>query len=274
MLSIQLHISSTVLELSSFLTDVHSPWFEDASNYWDFDSAAGHVVQDLKGKQRSRIFGNYTLFPGPKDNALELLEAKKRSYIQLGDFRQTCLPKPSKCRPGFTISFWVNLKKVLNDGVLLQLSMSRKSPGITINTHYKEGRIFLIFYGNTAKKMYIIKAELLSHIWHHVALVWNATADPKMSLFVNCTSRDDFKAKTRKITNKKREGSLGTVLILGANHAGKKAIPIAVDDFAIWFKVLKPERFCEIINQERGRLKFHLKTLETFSRTKYISRLL
>ena len=107
----------------------------------------------------------------------------------------------------------------------------------------------MVFYGNTRKRMYTIKAELSSHIWHHVALVWNSTAEPKMSLFVNCTSRDDFKANVGKVTAKKRADKM---LILGANHAGRKAIPIAVDDFAIWFKVLKQERFCEIINQERG----------------------
>ena len=252
--SIQLHTTALASTLAVFYIGVHAPWFHDADNYWDFDAVSNNLVEDVKGGRLSKIIGNYNLFPGPKDNALELLESTKRlkSHVMLGDFSRTCLPDPTRCLSGFTISFWVSLKKVLNDGVLLQLGLSRKSRGITINTHYKEGRISLIFYGNTPKRIYSIKAELSSHIWHHIALVWNATAESKMSLFVNCTSRDNFKAKMKKRRDKKREGRK---LILGANHSGKKAIPIAVDDFAIWFKTLKQERLYEIVNQERGMIK-------------------
>lgn len=205
----------------------------------------------MKGGHRSRITGNYKIFPGPKDNALEFLETKKhsKSYVILGDFSDTCLPDPGQCHLGFTISFWVNLRKVLHDGVLLQLAMTRRSRGITVNTLYKKGKVFLIFYGNTHATTYSIKAELSSHIWHHIALVWNATAESKLSLFINCTTGDEFKPKINGLNNKKRGHKY---LILGANHSGKKAIPIAVDDFAIWFNVLKSERFCEMINQRRG----------------------
>lgn len=205
----------------------------------------------MKGNKQSKITEGYNIFRGPKDNALELLGSSKHktSYVVLGDFSDTCLPDPSRCDSGFTITFWVNLKKVFHDGVLLQLSMSRKSRGITVNTLYKEGKIFLVFYGNTPLRIHSIKAELSSHIWHHVALVWNTTAKQRMSLFVNCSVGDDFVAKNRAWKSTKREDKK---LILGANHAGKKAIPIAFDDFAIWFKSLKQERFCQIINEERG----------------------
>lgn len=228
---------------------VHLPWYHDAVSYWDFDEGIG----DLKGPRVSKISGNYSLVPGPKGNAIEFVEMDDpKSYLTLGDFSDTCLPDPARCESGFTISFWVNLRKVLHDGVLLQLALSRNGRGITINTEYKHKKIFLQFNGNTPKRSYRIDAELLSHIWHHVALVWNATAEPKMSLFVNCTGRDDFKPTTRMREDKKREDKL---MVLGANHAGKKSIPIAVDDFAVWFKTLKQERFCEMINQRRGMVK-------------------
>jgi hypothetical protein len=245
--------TAPVSKLALCSIGAHIPWFHDADNYWDFDAAANDIVEDLKGDRHSRIIGNYNIFPGPKGKALELLEVNNllKSYVILGDFSDTCLPDPERCQSGFTISFWVNLKKVLHDGVLLQLGSSRKRRGVTINTHHKEGKIFLIFYGNTRERIYTIKAELLSHIWHHVVLIWDAKAQPKMSLFVNCTSGDNFKAT---IKERKDERGKGKKLILGANHAGKKAIPIAVDDFAIWFKSLKQERLCEIINQERGML--------------------
>ncbi|XP_028409018.1 uncharacterized protein LOC114531606 [Dendronephthya gigantea] len=230
--------------------DVHLPWFHDAVNYWDFDTAVNHTILDLKGGGRSMIEGNYNVIPGPKGNALEFLQTSKssKSHVKLGDFSQTCLPNPARCKNGFTVSFWVNLKKVLNDGVLLQLGLSRKSRGITVNTLYRDGRIFLIFHGNTPRNAFSIKAELSPHIWHHIALVWNVTAKPKMSLFVNCSRGSDFMFGTKKSDKKKGEDKL---LILGANHGGKKATPIAVDDFAIWYKTLGRERICQMINQER-----------------------
>ena len=234
-----------------FHTGVHLPWFHDAVNYWDFDTTVNHTILDLKGGRRSRIKGNFRVFPGPKGNALEFLQTSKSSmsYVTLGDFSRTCLPNPGRCKNGFTITFWVNLKKVLNDGVLLQLGLRRKSRGITVNTLYREGRISLMFYSNTPKKVNSIKAELSPHIWHHIALVWNVTAKPKMSVFVNCTRGSNSKFKTKKFHKKKGEHKL---LILGANHGGKKATPIAVDDLAIWYKSLRRERLCQMINQERG----------------------
>ena len=249
-----------------FSLDVKQPWFHDADNYWDFDFVVNKTVEDIKGGRRSKIIGDYDLIPGPKDKALELIHgvSHSKSLINLGDFSDTCLPDPGRCHSGFTISFWVNLKKVLNDGVLLQLGMSRKSRGITINTSYKEGKIYLIFYGNTPERIYKIEAELWSHIWHHIVLVWNATAEPKFSLFVNCTSGTKFKTTINNRIDKKKEDN---DLIVGANHGGKKPIPIAVDDFAIWFKTLKRERFCQMINEVRGMWKMLIKS---FTRVNFL----
>ena len=237
-----------------YILGVHLPWYHDAVSYWDFDEGIG----DLKGRRVSEISGDYNFVPGPKDNAIEFVETSNpSSYLTLGDFSDTCLLDNfnGTSKSGFTISFWVNLKKVLHDGVLLQLALSRNGRGITINTEYKNGKISLQFTGNTPKRRYRIDAHVLSHIWHHVALVWNATAEQKMSLFVNCTGGDVFKSTATNSEDKKREDKF---MILGANHSGKKSIPIAVDDFAIWCKPLKQERFCEMINQRRGMVKCDL----------------
>ena len=207
----------------------------------------------MKGSRVSEITGDYTFVPGPKGSAIEFVEkenSSSASYLTLGNFSDTCLPDPGRCKSGFTISFWLNLRKVLHDGVLFQLGLSRRGRGITITTRHKGGGISLQFYGNTPKRMYVIEADLSSHIWHHVALTWNVTANSKMALFVNCTGGGfTFKKKIR--DDKKKEDRW---MVLGANHGGKKSIPIAVDDFAIWFETLRQERFCEMINQRRGEL--------------------
>lgn len=207
---------------------------------------------DLKGKPSSAIIGKYAIVPGQKDNALELQGSKfNKSYVTLADFNNTCLPKPSTCVYGFTISFWLKLGEVLNDGVLLQLSISRKHPGITMNVIVSRFPFVLEFHINTQTYMYKTTERLRFDDWHHIVLMWNPTKMRKMTLFLNCSTMNNLKTIVKKRTRNNKTGE-DTKLVLGANHSGKRTLPIIIDNLAIWFKNLPDHRICDILKQDRG----------------------
>lgn len=206
-----------------------------------------NTVLDFKSKRTSSIIGSHHVVRGPKESALEL--SKHFSYVKLGDFSDTCLPNPEDCQQGFTICFWINLRKVLHDGVILQLGLSRKSQGITVSTILKDNKALLAFYVNTPTIIHHLKMELSSDIWYHLGIVWNVTAKQKLSVFVNCSMMSN---RGEKVNGIERRKGAGGMLMLGANHAGMKATPIAVDDLAIWFKSIDQERMCQVMNEEKG----------------------
>ena len=238
-----------------FIFSAHLPWFYDADNYWDFNDVLNYSIFDIQHARSSRIEGRHRFVLGPKhDPALEFLPGNLSSYVILGDFTNTCLPNPQQCHRGFTICFWVKLRNVLHNGVLFQLSLNRRSRGITVNTVFKNQRVLLDIFVNNATAVHRINTRFTTNVWHHVEMVWRATAKQKLAVFVNCS-----RVGTLKVMDADSSKGMEKMFVLGANHAGKKATPIAVDDFAIWFRSLDRQRLCQIIYEKRGELEVNMK---------------
>lgn len=83
---------------------------------------------------------------------------------------EDCTNTPSKCRDGFTISFW--LYYIRGEFVLCagKYTVADKGPGIKFTVDEKQKLVVIEI--STQKYTWKITSKLIARIWVHVAFKW------------------------------------------------------------------------------------------------------
>lgn len=239
-------IFSSLKLLFSLFSLKATEWYKSAVNYWAFEDVSNRTVTDYTGSNDGRISGNFHTVSGIVGSALSL--SGNNSWVDFGVLPSSCLNKPTSCRTGFTIAFWLKIPDFQSNKIILQLGEHRYSRGFTVWTR-KSAKKKIGFSVNTRLRKYNWLLEWNSGDWNHVVLKWdNKTASLKV--YVNCTMVQ--------VVNKSEEAepvedSKVSRLILGASHAMKKNIKLMVDEFAIWDRPLSDNTLCLLYSIHSGR---------------------
>ena len=244
-------LSSAFSLLFSFFSLKAAEWYENSMNYWPFEELSNRNVKDYIGSNDGRIGGAFRTVSGIVGSALAL--SGNGSWVDFSFLQSTCLNSPSTCPTGFTIAFWLKIPDFQGNRVVLQLGQHRYSRGFTVWTR-ASGERNLAFSVNTRRRKYSWIQDWTRDDWNHIALKWDNTRR-SLIIYFNCT--------VVKVVDSSEDAEYGenekaSRLILGASHAIKKNMKLAVDEFAIWNRIIGDDTLCKVFNTRSGLLLFVL----------------
>ena len=238
-------ISSLKFFFLSFFSFKATEWYKNTVNYWPFEDVSNRISIDYTGRNNGNISGSYHSISGIVGSALALYG--NESYVDFGVLSSSCLNKPSTCKTGFTIAFWLKIPDFRGNRIVLQLGEHRYSRGFTVWTR-KKLAVNVGFSVNTRLRRYVW-LQVWNENWNHIALIWNnRTSSLRISL--NCSTGQVV--NTSESVEPESNDNRASRLILGASHAMKKNIQIMVDEFAIWDQPISESTLCEIIKIHSG----------------------
>ncbi|XP_074628437.1 uncharacterized protein LOC141886246 isoform X3 [Acropora palmata] len=215
-------------------------WYKNTVNYWPFEDVSNRISIDYTGPNNGSISGSYRSISGIVGSALALYG--NESYVDFGLLSSSCLNKPSTCKTGFTIAFWLKIPDFRGNRIVLQLGEHRYSRGFTVLTR-KKLTVNVGFSVNTRLRRYVW-LQVWNENWNHIALIWNNRTS-SLRISINCSTAQVV--NTSEPAEPESKDNKASRLILGASHAMTKNIQIMVDEFAIWDQPISENTLCEII---------------------------
>ena len=94
----------------------------------------------MQGTIPESVKGAATLMPGPNGNGLHISDTT--AYIDYGYHSDNCFANPIKCTNGITISMWLRLPSIPDDGAIIDTGSLRFTYGYYIGIR-KVGKLFI-----------------------------------------------------------------------------------------------------------------------------------
>ena len=205
-----------------------------------------HYIQDEKSDLRG-ILHRITHVPGQVEKALEL---HGNGFINLGNFSNTCLGKPSLCKYGMTVSLWLKYKLSQKRQYFLGTGGSDiRQPGFVVyQDAHSNGSDFIAVSVRTSDAVWTTHITLAWDTWTHVLFSWSPRDG--LSVYTNGTlagSSKTFSKRTSSMQNSNTSFMLGR-----ANNDDNKLSKATYDELAIWYLVLTEKEVKGIYSRTSG----------------------
>lgn len=203
-------------------------------------------IQDEKSDLRG-ILHRTTHVAGQVDKALEL---HGNGFINLGNFSNTCLGKPSLCRYGMTVSLWLKYRLSKQRQYFLGTSGSDiQQPGFVVyQDAHSNGSNFIAVSVRTSDAVWTTHVTLPWDTWVHVLFSWNR--NDGLSVYTNGTLAGSSKTFSR--TASSIQNSNASLMLGKANSDYNKLSKATYDELAVWYLVLTEKEVKGIYSRTSG----------------------
>ena len=214
--------------------------FQSAAHYWPLDKTSG--IYDVKSKRYGDIQGTKRdiNFAGPNG---EFLYAEGTSWIDLGDFKGTCLSDPMACANAMTVSLWLRYSFQRDNNKQYFLgTISRERPqGFAIFSESRtKAKDVVVVRVSTTDREWTGTLQLPPGRWAHVMFTWSNTSG--LSVYKNClaVSLTQNARSVSRPTVASPSNSLATHLSLSSSNDGRKKTEAdcSYDDVTVWYSSL------------------------------------
>ena len=204
------------------------------------------LVEDDKGHHVGHVIQNVNLVPGQVNLALET--DGMSGYVNLGNFINTCLGKPTLCHSGMTVSLWLKYKISNEKQYLLGTSGSHiGQPGFVV---YHDPRAnssdHLAVSVRTGVKSWTLHVKIPQDTWTHLLFTWNSHEG--LIVHTNGTLVGSLKEFIRTPTLDNHH----TLLTLGRANDQYKLSSAAYDELSVWYHVLTEKEVKAIYARTSG----------------------
>ncbi|XP_028398752.1 solute carrier family 49 member 4-like isoform X2 [Dendronephthya gigantea] len=253
----QLTSNSSFLSKDLFLnnsTPLSETLYRDAVHYWSMDEIIQpspqtsndnlHYIKDAKSDLRGTLRRTAHV-TGQVEKALEL---NGNGFIDLGNFVNTCLGKPSSCRNGMTVSLWLKYKPSEKRQYFLGTSGTDiKQPGFVIYQDlYSNGSNYIAVSVRTGKAAWTTHVTVPTYTWTHVLFSWSSRDGLSVHTNGTLASRVEEFSPTDSIEN------FYTVLTLGRPNNEYRLSRATYDELAVWYLVLTEQEAKAIFARSSG----------------------
>ncbi|KAL9957163.1 hypothetical protein ACROYT_G038767 [Oculina patagonica] len=145
--------------------------YKDALHYWPMDKSI-IFVQDVNadGSKVGRIHGSWSIQEAPTKLGiapLALSLAGSDSWVDLGDFEDSCVSSPSKCPNGISVSFKASVSGS-GTGYILS-SGGQSSKGLAV--FYTDGTMY--FSLRDGQKIWQVHGSYQNNTWQTFSMSWS-----------------------------------------------------------------------------------------------------
>lgn len=145
--------------------------YKDALHYWPMDKSI-IFVQDVNGdgSKVGRIHGSWSIQEAPTKlgiTPLALSLAGSDSWVDLGDFEDSCVSSPSKCPNGISVSFKASVSGS-GTGYILS-SGGQSSKGLAV--FYTDGTMY--FSLRDGQKIWQVHGSYQNNTWQTFSMSWS-----------------------------------------------------------------------------------------------------
>ena len=198
------------------------------------------LFQNYKNKYSAFSEGKVVVPNGVNGRAVTT--AGKKGWLNLGDFSDECFGKPSICKNGFTVSFWVNfLNSSLKRQFLLGTAGSKIGRhGFLVGKLKIENQDYLNIKVAASNLLWSAKVSAVPLLWHHVTIAWNSTVG--MFIYINGTLR--FSTSSYKEISDVNVGE--KFFTVGKVNDKNLYCSASFDKIALWEEMLTRDRVDEI----------------------------
>ena len=215
--------------------------YKDANHYWSMDEiikpstqqSIGNLyhIQDAKSGRKGMIHGHMSHVSGQVEKGLEL---NGNGFINLGNFFNTCLGKPSICSNGMTVSLWLKYKHSDERQYLLGTSGSDiRQPGFVIyQDMYINGSNYIAVSVRTGQEVWTTHVTIPWDTWTHVLFRWS----PRDGLTIH--TNGTLASRLKKSSETASMQNLTTSFTLGKANNEQNLSRATYDELAVWYMVL------------------------------------
>jgi hypothetical protein len=189
-----------------------------------------NYIQDAKSDRKGMIH-RHNHVSGQVEKGIEI---NGNGFINLGNFVNTCLGKPSVCSNGMTVSLWLKYKLSEERQYLLGTSGSDvRKPGFVIyQDMYINGSNYIAVSVRTGQEVWTTRVAIPWDTWTHVLFSWSPRDG--LSIHTNGTLAGRLKNSTQTLSMQ----NSNTSFTLGkANNEGNIS-RATYDELAVWYMVL------------------------------------
>lgn len=231
--------------------------YDSASHYWPLDYTSG-TIDDVKSNRSGVIRGssNNINFSGPKR---QFLYTEGNSWLDLGDFRGTCLSEPAFCVNSVTVSIWLRYTYQLpyKKQVFLGTTSKNCSRGFTI---YSEpgarDKNAVVVKVSTLKRDWLGRLQVTSGRWTHVMFTWSNSSG--LSVYNNCelvSSSQRGRSVTPAHVCSTSDRWSGHLSLSSSNDGRKRTrSDCSYDDVAVWYTKLSSQDLDSLFGEKVGKL--------------------
>ncbi len=189
-----------------------------------------YYIQDAKSDLTGFVHGPKHV-SGQVEKALEL---NGNGFINLGNFVNTCLKKPSLCVDGMTVSLWLKYKLSDERQYFLGTSGSDiRQPGFVIyQDMYINGSNFIAVSVRTGQSIWTTHVTIPWDTWTHVLFSWS----PRDGLSVH--TNGTLASRLKMFFSTASTPRSHTSLTLGKANNEQKLSRATYDELAVWYLVL------------------------------------
>ena len=138
----------------------------------------------MQGTIPESVKGAATLMPGPNGNGLHISDTT--AYIDYGDHSDNCFANPIKCTNGITVSMWLRLPSIPDDGAIIDTGSLRFTYGYYIGIR-KVGKLFITIKDDRDYQ-YFVTTPLVHGKWLHITMTYMISED--IQLYLNGCDAD------------------------------------------------------------------------------------
>lgn len=203
-----------------------------------------YYIQDAKSDLRGNLHRT-THISGQVDKALQL---SGNGFINLGNFINTCLGKPSVCNDGMTVSFWLKYKLLDRRQYFLGTSGSDiRQPGFVIyQDMYINGSNYIAVSVRTGEAAWTTHVTVPWDTWTHVLFSWSPRDGLTVHTNGTVASRSKEFSPTASIQNSH------TSFTLGRANNEQMLSRATYDELAVWYLVLTDKEAMAIYARTSG----------------------
>lgn len=230
--------------------------FKDAKHYWPMDNELRYYFhqknktnpwkryiqffQNYKNKYSAFSEGKVVVPNGVNGHAVTT--TGRNGWLNLGDFSNDCFGKPSICKNGFTVSFWVNFSNSsLKRQFLLGTAGSKIGRnGFLVGKLKTQNQDYFSIKVATSNLLWSAKVSAVPLLWNHVAIAWNSTVG--MFIYINGTRR--FSTSSYKEISDITVGE--KFFTVGKVNDKNLYCNASFDEIALWEEMLTGDRVGEI----------------------------
>ena len=190
-----------------------------------------HYLEDAKSDLRGVLHGTNQVDQGQVDQALEL---DGKGYVNLGNFNNTCLGKPSICRNGMTVSLWLRYKSSKARQYFLGTSGSDvRQPGFVVyQDMHRNGTSYIAFSVRTGEHAWTTHVTVPRDTWTHVLFTWS----PRDGLSVH--TNGTLASRLKEFSQTASLHNSYTSFTLGRANNQYRLSRVTYDELAVWYQVL------------------------------------
>lgn len=241
--------------------------YGDAKYYWPFDNENGYFkeftkdrnylkFQEYKNDYHGIVIGKVKSLPGILNNGITT--QAKRGWVNLGDFEDECLGKPSLCKNGLSIAFWVSFTNNTTKQFLLGTGgLKSRRNGFLVSVKKNEGNYSQMKIDVISKKtLWRVNFLATPHLWQHVAITWNQTNG--LAAYINST----LVAHTNRATRLHYTKIRGKSFTVGRVNNAKRYTSASFDEIVLWEKTLRFEEIEKTYSHVIDALKLSKNQME------------